>query len=154
MNPTNKTYSFSWTNEDATDPSRQLTYDEFTCLTPKGSIEAGKKVEIIFEYTPDSMDLRESFWRFYIQEQNVSVSFLLVGITTDPAISLDKSHVNFKELLIGTLHDIYRWFLREVRQVYVLAGVSLKQASFSFSLCCICNERIWNYYAMFIVQEP
>ena len=67
----------------------------------RGVIEAGKKTEIGFEYLPDSMELHESFWRFYIQEQNVSVSFLLVGAASDPQVSLDKSHLNFKELLIG-----------------------------------------------------
>ena len=101
MNPTNATYSFSWSNEDSPDPSIPPTNCPFDCLVKRGTIEAGKKTEVVFEYLPESMELQESFWRFYIQEQNVSVSFLLVGVTTDPQISLDKSHLNFKELLLG-----------------------------------------------------
>ena len=101
LNPTGTTYKFSWSNEDSTDPARQFAGCPFRCLTPNGAIEAGKKLEIAFEYLPETMDLNESFWRFFIQDQNVSVSFLLVGMATDPAVSLDKSHLNFKELLIG-----------------------------------------------------
>ena len=102
MNPTNTTYSFSWTNEDSHGPNTSPSDSPFNCLVTKGVIEAGKKTEIVFEYLPESMELQESFWRFYIQEQNVSASFLLVGVATDPQVSLDKSHLNFKELLIGT----------------------------------------------------
>lgn len=100
-NPTNTTYSFSWTNEDTSDPNIPISNCQFNCLTKKGTIAAGKKTEIVFEYVPETMELEESFWRFHIQEHNVSVSFLLVGMTTDPQVSLDKSHLNFKELLIG-----------------------------------------------------
>jgi len=43
----------------------------------------------------------ESFWKFIIPDQNISVPFLLVGETVDPAIHFDRSHLNFKALLIG-----------------------------------------------------
>lgn len=47
------------------------------------------------------LDLVESFWRFHIPEQNISIPFLLVGHTQDPHVVLDRSHLNFKSLLIG-----------------------------------------------------
>eukprot|EP00794_Sanderia_malayensis_P018879 gene18879-20779_t len=106
VNPTNTTFRYSWTNEDGLDPHKQFSGCAFSCLTPTGTIEAGKKTEIVFEYLPESMDLVESFWRFFIQDYNVSVSFLLVGMATDPAVSFDKSHLNFKEFLIG--HKVVR----------------------------------------------
>ena len=71
------------------------------CTTPKGIIEAGKKTEMVFEYRIETMDLVETFWRFVVENQGVSVPFLMVGYGSEPNVSLDRSHVNFKEILIG-----------------------------------------------------
>ena len=49
------------------------------------------------------LDLVESFWRFVIPDQNISVPFLLVGKAREPDIAMDRSHMNFKALLIGML---------------------------------------------------
>ena len=49
------------------------------------------------------LDLVESFWRFIITDQNISVPFLLVGKAREPDIAMDRSHMNFKALLIGKL---------------------------------------------------
>jgi len=54
-----------------------------------------------FEFKSSSLDLIESFWQFEIAEQNISVPFLLVGQTHDPAVAFDRSHVNFRSVLIG-----------------------------------------------------
>ena len=43
----------------------------------------------------------ESFWRLDIAEEKISVPFLLVGETQDPVVHMDRSHLNFKSLLIG-----------------------------------------------------
>jgi len=56
-----------------------------------------------FEFKSSSLDLVESFWQFEIAEQNVAVPFLLVGQTRDPAIAFDRSHLNFRSVLIGIL---------------------------------------------------
>ena len=66
-------------------------------------IEAGKKTEMVFEYKTEVLDLVETFWRFVVDNQNVSVPFLLVAYGSEPNVSLDRSHINFKEILIGTL---------------------------------------------------
>lgn len=57
-----------------------------------------------FEFIPRHLDITESFWVFTIPEQCVSVPFLLVGNTTDPLVTLDRSHLNFHLLLVGELH--------------------------------------------------
>ncbi len=54
-----------------------------------------------FEFTSSGLDLVESFWKFVIPEQSISVPFLLVGQTQDPEVTLDRSHLNFKSLLMG-----------------------------------------------------
>jgi len=47
------------------------------------------------------LDLIESFWRFEIPEQNIVLPFLLVGQTRDPNVAFDRSHINFRTILIG-----------------------------------------------------
>ncbi|XP_021488188.2 hydrocephalus-inducing protein homolog [Meriones unguiculatus] len=98
LNPTNSTYSFCWTSEE----TESLQHPPaFVCLTEKGVIHPEKKAEIMFQFVPVHLDITEAFWTFSIPEHNISVPFLLVGKTTDPLISLDKSHLNFSSLLIG-----------------------------------------------------
>ena len=67
----------------------------------EGEIRPGKKTEMGFEFVSSQIGIVESFWRFLIPELNISVPFLLVGNTADPQITLDRSHLNFKSLLIG-----------------------------------------------------
>lgn len=59
--------------------------------------------QVTFEYTSMELDLVESFWRFVIPDQNISVPFLLVGKAHEPDIAMDRSHMNFKALLIGNV---------------------------------------------------
>ena len=54
------------------------------------------------------LDIVESFWRFSIPSQEISVPFLLVGNTREPDITLDRSHFNFKALLIGGSEEMER----------------------------------------------
>ncbi|XP_051024710.1 hydrocephalus-inducing protein homolog [Acomys russatus] len=98
LNPTNSTYSFCWTSEE----TESLQHPPaFVCLTEKGVIHPEKKAEITFQFLPVHLDITEAFWTFSIPEHDISVPFLLVGKSTDPLISLDKSHLNFSSLLIG-----------------------------------------------------
>ncbi|XP_062442830.1 hydrocephalus-inducing protein homolog [Rhea pennata] len=103
MNPTSSTYSFQWTCQDPEAPREQPA---FSCLTEKGQIQPEKKAEIKFEFIPQHLDITESFWVFTIPEQSVSIPFLLVGNATDPLVSLDRSHLNFRSLLVG--HEMYQ----------------------------------------------
>ena len=57
--------------------------------------------QIGFEFVPSELNIVESFWRFIIPERNISIPFLLVGETREPDVSLDRSHLNFKALLVG-----------------------------------------------------
>ena len=56
---------------------------------------------MVFEYVSDSLDLVESFWRFFVPEHNISIPFVMVGHTFEPALSFDRSHINFREMLLG-----------------------------------------------------
>ncbi|XP_064315287.1 hydrocephalus-inducing protein homolog [Phalacrocorax carbo] len=103
MNPTSSAYSFQWTCQDPEAPPEQVA---FFCLTERGQIQPGKKTEMKFEFIPQHLDITESFWVFTIPEQNISVPFLLVGNTTDPLVTLERSHLNFHLLLIG--HEVHQ----------------------------------------------
>ncbi|GAB9466133.1 Hydrocephalus-inducing [Globisporangium polare] len=95
VNPTNISYEFTWTPEVEINPC-------FRCATPKGLMLAGKRCEMIFEFTPQQLELQEMFWRFQIPHFQVNQLFLFVGTTTEPRVILDRGSVNFNTLLIGT----------------------------------------------------
>jgi hypothetical protein len=48
MNPTASSYEFVWESQGAPSPA-------WRCLTPKGTILAGKRGEMVFEYTPEEV---------------------------------------------------------------------------------------------------
>ena len=92
--------NFVWSREDSAE-ARATQNADFICSPVNGVIESGKKTSVKFDYISENLELTESFWRFFIQEHNTSVPFLLVGHTTEPTVSLDRSHLNFREILIG-----------------------------------------------------
>lgn len=68
VNPTSQGYEFEW-EEVEDDGKRQKP--AFKCITPKGLILSGKKFEMVFEYTPDSVGEHESRWQFRIPSENI-----------------------------------------------------------------------------------
>lgn len=110
VNPTGQDYTFCWVCED--DPSPKIPHDFTNILkeTDNGFlIKSGKKYECGFEFKSSQLGLVESFWKFLIPELDITVPFLLVGDTRDPSITLDKSHLNYKSLLIGDCILMYRF---------------------------------------------
>lgn len=95
VNPTNVSYEFSWVPQGENNSC-------FRCSTPKGLMLAGKRCEMIFEFTPQHLELQEMFWYFRIPHFDVNQLFLLVGSTVEPRVTMDRGSVNFNTLLIGT----------------------------------------------------
>ncbi|KAI9203105.1 uncharacterized protein BJ171DRAFT_600257 [Polychytrium aggregatum] len=95
VNPTNTTYEFEWTHEAGNDAK------VFRCLTPRGIVLSTKKFEMAFEFTPETIELKESLWRFTILGHNLSIPFLLVGQALEPNVFMDRVSVNFKSILVG-----------------------------------------------------
>ncbi|XP_036044752.1 LOW QUALITY PROTEIN: hydrocephalus-inducing protein homolog [Onychomys torridus] len=117
LNPTNSTYSFCWTSEE----TESLQHPPaFVCLTEKGVIHPEKKAEVVFQFLPAHLDITEALWTFSIPEHNISVPFLLVGKTTDPLISLDKSHLNFSSLLIGKEAQ-FKWDIKKLKPHFTIS---------------------------------
>ncbi|CAD5117498.1 DgyrCDS6267 [Dimorphilus gyrociliatus] len=108
VNPTSKNFTFDWTNEDIQDTKIE---PNFSCLTPYGRLNSGKKGECAFQFKSTDLGLIESFWKINVTEYptgntkdtpvEVSVPFLLVANVREPNVTFNKSHVNFKSLLIG-----------------------------------------------------
>ena len=45
--------------------------------------------------------LQESFWRFAVSEQNISVPFLVAGHISEPRVMFSRPSINFKQVLLG-----------------------------------------------------
>ncbi|KAK9824158.1 hypothetical protein WJX72_008157 [[Myrmecia] bisecta] len=100
LNPTSLSYEFIW---EAVGPPGMADGDDapFTCTTRRGVVAAGKRYEMVFEFTPSTEQIQESFWKFCIPEQNLEVLFLLVGTVTEPRVFFDKPSLNFERVLVG-----------------------------------------------------
>jgi hydrocephalus-inducing protein len=99
LNPTNQGYNFEWEqpDEDLIPNINKV----FKCLTPKGVIYSGKKYEMVFTYTPNSLGKHEAFFNFKIPSENQIHKFALHGITREPMILFNVGKVTFDPLLLG-----------------------------------------------------
>jgi hydrocephalus-inducing protein len=95
LNPTGIGYDFTWApvNPEATSP--------FTCLTRKGTVSAGRRFEMVFEYVPTADNVSEAFWTFRIPDQGIEVHFVLVGHVAEPRVTFDRPAVTFGQVLVG-----------------------------------------------------
>ena len=97
MNPTSVSYEFVWEAQGVPSPA-------WRCLTPKGTILAGKRGEMIFEYTPNEVSVAETFFSFKIlgQSRNQGELFLFVGHVVEPQVSLDRVRVELSASILGS----------------------------------------------------
>jgi len=106
LNPTSVAYEFVWEPVSSVSAAEESTSSAppsaFRCLNHRGVIAAGKKYEMVFEYTPDSEDIAETFFTFRIVEQGIAVPFLMVGHVVEPSVAFDVASVNFGKVLVGS----------------------------------------------------
>lgn len=67
---------------------------------------------MVFEFLPVALEVAESSWRFSIPSLAISLPFLLVGITSEPDINIDRAYLNFKALLLGEDSLVALWVTR------------------------------------------
>jgi P pilus assembly chaperone PapD len=102
VNPTNVPYEFLWESEqELRGGADVLGHKLFQCSTRKGMVLPGRKFEMVFDFTPQTTQLYESFWRFRIPSLQIDVPFLLVGAITEPNIKLDRTRHSFGPILLG-----------------------------------------------------
>ncbi|GET90783.1 hypothetical protein, conserved [Leishmania tarentolae] len=130
INPTAATYSYEWVEEGmgrgatangaASSGTSSGFVSPFRCLTPMGTIAAGRQAEATFEFFADTLGVRESAWSFQIPGR-AAIPFVLVGTTVEPNVYFHSSKVIFGHVQVGT----------EVHQVVVLENCD--DVPFSFS---------------------
>ncbi|GMH58813.1 hypothetical protein TrST_g5240 [Triparma strigata] len=99
INPTSNSYEFSWVPMGNPSPA-------WRCTTSKGMILAGKRGEMVFEYTPDEVGVAESFYKFKIAGTSVDELFLFTGSVVEPVVAFDRQRLDFgAQLLGGVLTD-------------------------------------------------
>lgn len=123
INPTNVSYEFSWQQVGASNSM-------FRCATSKGLMLAGKKCEMAFEFTPQSVELQESFWSYRIPQFNIDQTFLFVGTTTEPSVTLDRNYINFNTLLTGSKA---RNTVNLINKEHIPFNFSFDRSTFDFS---------------------
>ena len=97
-NPTSQGYEFEW--EEVLDEKKKQK-PAFRCMTQKGLILSGKKSEMVFEYTPDTVGEHESRWLFKIPSENITQQFLVIGKVSEPNIMFESGKLKFGPLLIN-----------------------------------------------------
>jgi hypothetical protein len=116
-NPTAESIDFVWVYDDTTSGGgRPGSADDetFRCLTKKGNILPSKKFEMIFEYAPNTIETKESFWKFLLLGPKVEEPFLIVGSVNEPRVGMDRPFINFGErLLDGTVSETVRLVNKE-----------------------------------------
>ncbi|CAM9307133.1 unnamed protein product, partial [Choristocarpus tenellus] len=95
VNPTNLNYDFSWEAQGISHPS-------WRCVTQRGMILAGKRGEMVFEFTPEDMETAEAFFRFRVPDHGVSELFLFGGSVVEPNVTLDHTRIDYGALMLGT----------------------------------------------------
>lgn len=145
--------NFVWSREDSAE-ARATQNADFICSPVNGVIESGKKTSVKFEYISENLDLTESFWRFFIQEHNTSVPFLLVGHTTEPTVSLDRSHLNFREILIGNSAFLFPQHLALIPSFFVCIFVITFCLSINIFNSNLSINYYFFYYMLVFVYSP
>lgn len=104
VNPTNQGYEFEWKRieEDKLPTGANPSYSGFfKSVISKGVILSGKKFEMIFEYSPETTGMHESYWTFEIPSEKIIHYFLVVGVVKEANVFIDVGKVNFGPLLLG-----------------------------------------------------
>jgi hypothetical protein len=113
LNPTNMAWTFKidcieqYRMSSSVENQNNVVYTNqkkpFTCQTPNGTVMPGLKCEIVFEFTPLSLDVVESTFIFRISSTSQTQPLLLVGTTFEPSLYLSPHHINFGSRLLNNL---------------------------------------------------
>ena len=103
LNPTNMSYEYEWT-----DYTKGPDAKKFTCHNTKGVLHSGKRAEMVFDFSPETLELKEACWEFTVGGKRTenffkpfAVPFLLVGKPSEPNVVLQPSHICYDQVLLG-----------------------------------------------------
>lgn len=83
---------------------------------------------MVFEYTPTSDVLVESFWSFSIPSQGLVIPFLLVGHVTEPRVTLDRPAINFGRVSVRQPWQEAGWWAEAASVLHVARSKQWAQA--------------------------
>ena len=105
VNPTNADYELTWTCQSSNAllalDGRSISAGPFRCLSRSAVVQSGRKVQLVFEFTPTAVATVESFWTFTIPSHGISIPFLLVGCSAEPRVTLNPSRLTLLPQLVG-----------------------------------------------------
>ena len=88
----------NWTLQYVADNREEFSVcKNFRTLTPRGTLEPGRKQLLQFEFYSDSSQMVQSQWRF--STETVEINLNLIGQAKDPDILLDSTHISFNNLI-------------------------------------------------------
>ena len=93
-NPTNDNYEFLW--ETMGEPS-----PFWRCVQGAGMMFAGKRVEVVFEYLPEEVNVAEAFFKFRIPTMGLEQVFLFTGKVAEPKVLFSTSKIDFHSVMLG-----------------------------------------------------
>ncbi|XP_063976561.1 hydrocephalus-inducing protein homolog [Diachasmimorpha longicaudata] len=103
INPSDNSYKFSWKEKTLRIIVNGQEFPYFCCERTKGIATMREKTEMTFSFFAKDVGTFESLWEFCIDEFEVKVPFLLVGVVTEPRIICCPSRVQFKPTVIRTI---------------------------------------------------
>lgn len=93
-NTTNESYEFLWEPMGDASPF-------WRCVQSAGMMFPGKRVEMVFEYVPEDINVAEAFFKFSINRLGLHQTFLFTGNVVDPKVSFSSSRIDFHSVMLG-----------------------------------------------------
>lgn len=94
LNPTNENYEFLWESVGVPSPF-------WRCVYSSGMLFSGKRVEMVFEYLPESVCVAEAFFKFRLANSQLEQLFLFAGSVTEPKVFFSQAKLNFQSVVLG-----------------------------------------------------
>ncbi|XP_063358792.1 hydrocephalus-inducing protein homolog [Cydia amplana] len=96
INPTSEGYEFIF--EMVVD---KIELIPFHCNTMKGYMEGGTSCEVTFTFAPSAPGVYESQWKFSINQHNISINLLVVGLAREPNVVFVPTILIVRNSLVG-----------------------------------------------------
>jgi hypothetical protein len=93
-NTTNESYEFLWETMGEASPF-------WRCVQSAGMMFPGKRIEMLFEYLPEDINVSEAFYKFTIPKMGLTQIFLFSGKVNEPKVSFSSSKLDFHSVMLG-----------------------------------------------------
>jgi hydrocephalus-inducing protein len=93
-NTTNESYEFLWETMGEASPF-------WRCVQSAGMMFPGKRIEMLFEYLPEDINVSEAFYKFTIPKMGLTQIFLFSGKVNEPKVSFSTSKLDFHSVMLG-----------------------------------------------------